>query len=543
MCQSTAHNPITVKSSVNPLLHAVLRIRVGAAKPVNLNQLMKQVSFTHKRFYWTLIVLISGWLASITSYGQCTTSNTLTVPAQYTTPALVGNGNFNAIVFGNVNSSSGDTEGRLAVGGNFTFNPAVAGDGYSVGLAGPGTGRSDAPAQTDNFIVNQTFTNQSGLEWRVRGNFIYTANATGSLLPSHAPNEGTNSQTQADSRLNFPSLKTYYTTLSDNLNGLTPVGSYTVNGNDITLIGDGTARNYVFTIDFDQPVQNPPVQFISSINFQNIPVAGSTILINIRKTGTIVFAPGSMSSAYQNVTLFNFPNETSVTISNFALEGSFLAPRANLNGSDGNINGQSVVGGNFTQTDGFEFHNSCLNQSNPLPVTLVSFSAAKEEQATQLTWTTENEQNNRGFAIEHSLDAKSWKQLTFITGFGTSTESHAYTYRHEQPGPGINYYRLGQVDHDGQTTYSSIRAVSFEDVIVVYPNPVAEKVYLNLPQSGKYPYQVTLIDGLGRSVLAVPTRTYSAAAELDIHQLATGVYVLKLVREGAVTVKKLIVRR
>ena len=504
---------------------------------------MKQLSFTRIGFAWTFILLIAGWLTSSTSYGQCSSSNTLTVPAQYSTSALVGNGNFNAIVFGNVNSSGGDTEGRLAVGGNFTFNPAVAGDGYSVGLAGPGTGRSDAPAQTDNFIVNGTFNNQSGIAWRVRGNFIYTTNAAGSTLPSHAPNEGTDSQTQADSRLNFPSLKTYYTTLSDNLNGLTPVGSYTVNGNDITLIGDGTARNYVFTIDFDQPIQNPPVQFIGSINFQNIPVSGSTILINIRKTGTIVFAPGSMSSAYQNVTLFNFPNETSITISNFALEGSFLAPRANLNGSSGSINGQSVVGGNFTQTDGFEFHNSCLNQSNPLPVTLSSFTVIKDEQAARLTWTTENEQNNRGFAIEHSLDAKSWKQLSFVTGFGTSAESHTYTYRHDQPGPGINYYRLGQADYDGQTSYSRIQAVSFDDAIVVYPNPVAEKVYLNLPQSGQYPYQVTLLDGLGRSVLSLPTRNYAATAELDIHHLATGVYLLKLVREGSVTVKKLIVKR
>lgn len=479
--------------------------------------------------YLSFFVMTLGGFITHQLFAQCNTPNTLTVPGMYTTPALSGNGNFNAIVFGNQTATSGDTEGRLAVGGNFSVNT-----GYSVGQATIG---QNAPAGTDNFIVNGTFTNSSGIGWGVRGNFVYVTNAPGSTLPTHVSGEGTNIQAVANSRLNFAPLKNYYINLSAGLSAQTPLGTSSVSAqNEINLVGDGTAHNYVFNVTL-------PNGILSGVNFTNIPAAGSTILINILNTTVSITGGAISNTSYRTQTLFNFLNATTISMASFLLEGSVLAPNANFTASGGGINGQSVIGGNVSQQQGFEFHNFCLNQNNPLPVTLSSFLVAKEEQAVRLTWTTVNEQNNRGFAIEQSLDAKSWKQLTFVQGVGTSTETHTYTYRHEQPGPGVNYYRLGQIDYDGQTTYSAIRTVTLPDeVVVVYPNPVAEKVYLTLPQSGQYPYQISLFNSLGKTVMTMAKQNYSSGVELNVQNLTEGEYILQLVREGQVTVKKLVIK-
>ncbi len=111
-----------------------------------------------------------------------------------------------------------------------------------------------------------------------------------------------------------------------------------------------------------------------------------------------------------------------------------------------------------------------------LPVELASFEVEMvDNKRVRLDWRTLSETNNQYFEIQKSTDGRSFETIEKVNGQGTSSDATAYFYIDENPFLGINYYRLNQVDFDGQSEYSEIRSVKFEDKvqeIIVYPNPV-----------------------------------------------------------------------
>ena len=47
--------------------------------------------------------------------------------------------------------------------------------------------------------------------------------------------------------------------------------------------------------------------------------------------------------------------------------------------------------------------------------------------------------------IEHATDGRHFTEIGKITGAGNSTTIQHYSFKHEQPVNGTNYYRLKQV--------------------------------------------------------------------------------------------------
>ena len=77
-----------------------------------------------------------------------------------------------------------------------------------------------------------------------------------------------------------------------------------------------------------------------------------------------------------------------------------------------------------------------------------------------LNWITATELNNSGFDIERTSSLtssqQSWQKIGFVSGNGTSTEVHYYSFIDPNPFVGKSYYRLKQIDFDGSSEYSSI---------------------------------------------------------------------------------------
>ncbi|MEO6684704.1 MAG: choice-of-anchor A family protein, partial [Dyadobacter sp.] len=289
------------------------------------------------------LLVISVILGSMNRiYAQCSSTVALTVPNNYFGTGFNGNGNFNAVIFGNLNASGGDTEGRLAVAGDFT-----APGSYSVGHGSIGDA---APDNTDNFIVNGNFNNANN--YSVLGNFIYNTVTSGSQYPTHANGQGSNIG-PVTNRLSFGTLKTNYINLSNTLAAIPTTGTVVYNdyGNyvDIQLNGT-TASTNVFSLTI-------PTGKTFGLTFNNIP-ASSQILVNVTNK-TVDINGGSMPENLRARLLFNFPLATSISLDSYALQSAVLAPVANLSGNGGSINGQAVIGGNVDQTNGFEFHNLC----------------------------------------------------------------------------------------------------------------------------------------------------------------------------------------
>ncbi len=118
--------------------------------------------------------------------------------------------------------------------------------------------------------------------------------------------------------------------------------------------------------------------------------------------------------------------------------------------------------------------------SAALPVTLVDFTANRlSKLKVKLQWETATEQNNKGFEIERRLE----NETTFATlGFvgtkatdGNSSARLQYYLVDPNGYGGISYYRLKQVDRDGRSAYSLIKAVKGTGEtsvsVLLWPNP------------------------------------------------------------------------
>lgn len=115
-----------------------------------------------------------------------------------------------------------------------------------------------------------------------------------------------------------------------------------------------------------------------------------------------------------------------------------------------------------------------------LPVTLTRFEAQKtHDNKVELEWETSAEINHDYFIVETSTDREEYTQIAKLPAKGVNSEGANYGCLHESPEIGVNYYRLKQVDYDGQHEYSSIRQLYFhssevKNKAVPYPNPSAD---------------------------------------------------------------------
>lgn len=111
-----------------------------------------------------------------------------------------------------------------------------------------------------------------------------------------------------------------------------------------------------------------------------------------------------------------------------------------------------------------------------LPIELIDFSAVGKEGQVDLTWLTASETGNAGFEIQRSENGQNFRSIGFVEGKGTTTLSQEYSYPDSEVRMGqLYYYRLRQIDFDGQSDFSEILTVKLQasetEVGETYPNP------------------------------------------------------------------------
>lgn len=170
-----------------------------------------------------------------------------------------------------------------------------------------------------------------------------------------------------------------------------------------------------------------------------------------------------------------------------------------------------------------------------LPVVLHSFEGYIQKQTITLSWQTATELNNAKFVIQTSPEGEIFNNIGEIAGAGTTTEPHNYSFTHQTPSAGANYYRLKQVDFDGTFAYSKVLAIHApgSNDIFAFPNPAKDKITLQYDYS-KGEGSIQLFDALGRR-LKTNIGGYAGNYEVVLPEgLAKGTYWLKVERAGKV---------
>lgn len=151
--------------------------------------------------------------------------------------------------------------------------------------------------------------------------------------------------------------------------------------------------------------------------------------------------------------------------------------------------------------------NGCykLESDNFVPVELTSFTAEVIKNDVMLHWTTATELNNFGFEIERSKDNESFEKISFVPGFGTTTEPKSYEYIVKELSSGVQYFRLKQIDYDGTFVISNSVEVAgiFPTNFALsqnYPNPFnpSTTIKFTLPVDSKV--RLKLFNTLGQQV-------------------------------------------
>ena len=193
--------------------------------------------------------------------------------------------------------------------------------------------------------------------------------------------------------------------------------------------------------------------------------------------------------------------------------------------------------------------------SNPLPVEMTWFEATVEESGREdhvrLTWQTASETGNSGFEVQRRVedDEGPWEGVGRVEGAGTTTNKQSYRFvDRDLPFAGDALtYRLKQVDTDGSAHYSEtitvergVDAVTLRDV---YPNPARGPVTVQYALPESQAVSLRLYDVLGRQVRTVANSEQQGRQEarLDVSDLTSGIYFLRLQADRTVKTQRLIV--
>jgi choice-of-anchor A domain-containing protein len=244
---------------------------------------------------------------------------------------------FNYFVFGNVSLANSDSEGRVAVGGNATFSNYGVGDKLPAGTGGY------------SLIVDGNLNYQNGQVFQGSASYGGTLTASGFNVPNGSIVKG--------DQIDFDAAKNQFVAISASLAGIAASGSFNNQYGTLQFTGTNANLNTFVTSAAD----------INSANsFQISAPTGSTVVINVAgQTVNWDYMGISLGGTDKYHVLYNFYEATTLNVAGISILGSILAPNANVNFSNGNIEGTLVA---QTLSGGGEFHNAPFQGTLPMPI-------------------------------------------------------------------------------------------------------------------------------------------------------------------------------
>jgi hypothetical protein len=206
---------------------------------------------------------------------------------------------------------------------------------------------------------------------------------------------------------------------------------------------------------------------------------------------------------------------------------------------------QGSVGVSAGQIDGLRISTIWTNAQ--LPVTLTSFTATRNDDATILRWATASESNNSHFEIQRSVDNKKFEVIGTVRGNGTSTKKINYSFTDVAVlSAKTVYYRLKQVDFDGKAEYSKtvsvVNTLPSKGISSTLPNPFNDELSVSINAGTATNATVVIMDMIGK-VHHTSTQQLQAGStkvEINTSDMPDGIYFVRVSYNGETYTQKVI---
>lgn len=232
-------------------------------------------------------------------------------------------------------------------------------------------------------------------------------------------------------------------------------------------------------------------------------------------------------TAFDNATSNNTSNDAVITI----IPTGVLPPTANI------TNKMVARPGGPLFTYFALFYNAVAASGGsavaPLPVQLISFTAAKASGKVVLNWSTAQEINSSHFEIQRSTDAVTWKTVAHVQAAGTSGTVRNYQAEDAGSFAGYVYYRIKMVDNDETFALTNIARLSFaleNNKTFAYPNPATSYTVISSSKNRSGNVTVEVINAFtGIKALQLSLLNPGNTFRLNTAQLSAGSYIVKII--------------
>ena len=188
--------------------------------------------------------------------------------------------------------------------------------------------------------------------------------------------------------------------------------------------------------------------------------------------------------------------------------------------------------------------NSFDSDPNPLPIELIDFSGECQNDANLITWTTATEHNSDYFVIEKMDAFNGFIPIDTIQAAGQSTMEIDYSFMDIRTmDEDVSYYRLQQVDFNGEKEYSSSLAISgcetTQSSILIGLNSAQDLNLFLYEINGQTQIEIYAVNGQLVLSQSYDIKSSNTIKSLSLN-LANGSYVVQ-VKNGVMNVSERIV--
>jgi hypothetical protein len=273
-----------------------------------------------------------------------------------------------------------------------------------------------------------------------------------------------------------------------------------------------------------------------------IPLPNGDYVVRLHFAEIVWGAPGSgfnrggPGSRVMSVTLENQLRLINLDVASEVGVASAVIKNLPVTVTDGKLNIDFSASVNRPAVDAIEVYSLV---SSPLANDVLDLKGNLVDKQVELEWTS-TAVNTKYFEVQRSTNQTDFVSLGNVAA-STANQSNAFHFTDINPLSDNNYYRIKRVDINGTILYSKIIRIDFsKDLrLLLFPNPVKDKIYLQIPGIRNQKGILTLENSSG-SILKKTSQLLEEKMELNVSSLSPGLYVVSVFGDGFIMHRKFV---